>query len=156
MFGRPKNPSCLSMTLVWPHFVRDVSFVSNWIYFLILLLLMFFSYCQAVWGRAILANCIIDDSILPLGYAFIFLLRFLRLWPLLISLISDFCVGWFILDVEFKFWGTFFLNFVGKWFMMGLPKTKTKRGGFSWHLGHIRFWVSGENIRAPPSPGIWL
>ena len=69
------------MTLVWPHYVSNVNFVSNWIYFHICLILdigiwMILSFfpINVMWDC--LANFIIDDSILPLGYVFDSWLKF--------------------------------------------------------------------------------
>ena len=65
-----------SDTLVWPYYVSDVNFVSDWIYVLICLIsdlgthiIHFFVAISVMWGC--LANCIIDDFVLPLDYVFI-------------------------------------------------------------------------------------
>ena len=64
-----------SDTLVWPYYVSDVNFVSDWIYVPYLFdfrfwhsYYSFFVAISVMWGC--LANCIIDVSILPHGYVF--------------------------------------------------------------------------------------
>ena len=105
-----------SDTLVWPYYVSDVNFVSDWIYVLNCLIsdlgtrIIFFCCHQCHVGlfSQLYYWCFHFASWLCLYSWFIILL----LWPLFISLISDLCVGCFILDVEFKFWGTFFCEYL--------------------------------------------